>query len=73
MDEKRVLYLLHMILTILSPKCCVANVRDGTQVSQSDARPHAHRVVVIYSIDQTAGGLVNQLLCHVGAFLFAVV
>ena len=72
MTERRILYTLHVLLTICSPKCCVANIREGTHIPQSDARPYVHRVVVIYSIDQTAGGLVNQLLCHVGAFLFAV-
>ena len=72
MIEKRILFFLHIVLTISSPDCCVASIREGAEVAQSDARPHGHRVVVLYSIDQTAGGLVNQLLCHVGAFLFAV-
>ena len=72
MIEWIILFYMHFLLTISSPKCCDAGIREEAAVPQRDTRPHAHHVVVLYSVDQTAGGLVNQLLCHVGAFLFAV-
>ena len=31
-----------------------------------------HRTVLRYHVDHTAGGLINQILCHIGAFLLAV-
>ena len=31
-----------------------------------------HRVLVKYHVDKTAGGLINQMLCHIGAFLLAI-
>ncbi len=31
-----------------------------------------HRIIVKYDIDGSAGGLTNQLLCHVAAFMLAV-
>ena len=31
-----------------------------------------HSVIVRYHVDRTAGGLINQILCHIGAFLLAV-
>ena len=31
-----------------------------------------HRVIVTYKIDERAGGLVNQMLCHIGAFLLTL-
>ena len=67
MIEKRILLVLHAVLTVSSPNCCVASIREEAEVPQSTMRPRGHRVVVLYSIDQTAGGLVNQLLCHVGS------
>ena len=72
MIGKRILLFLRILLLVSPPQCCVASVTEGVKVPQSDAQHHAHRIVVLYGVDETAGGLVNQLLCHVGAFLFAV-
>ena len=35
-------------------------------------RGGTHRIIVKYDIDGSAGGLINQLLCHVAAFMLAV-
>ena len=72
MIGKRILLPLRVLLIVSSLQCCLASISEGAKVPESDAGHHAHRVIVLYGVDQTAGGLVNQLLCHVGAFLFAV-
>ena len=55
-------------LTLL-PRPTLCGKREGLY---SKHYRQGDRLIVKYAIDGTAGGLVNQLLCHIGAFMFAV-
>ena len=55
---------------IISSSGCSA--MDHTSTAYTKGSAQHHRVIVTYKIDERAGGLVNQMLCHIGAFLLAL-
>ena len=60
------------VLWIHGHKCECSARADLSHFAASGIPVHTHRVIVKYHVDKTAGGLINQMLCHVGAFLLAV-
>ncbi len=54
---------------MLLPRPTLSGTRQGLY---SKHHRQGDRLIVTYAIDGTAGGLVNQMLCHIGAFMFAV-
>ena len=52
---------------------CSATEQGRPQKSARGKEPLSeHRLLVNYHVDKTAGGLINQMLCHIGAFLLAI-
>ena len=55
---------------------CLKEISAQERISQGSTTKREpwqeHRVIVRYHIDKTAGGLINQMLCHIGAFLLAI-
>ena len=67
--QQRAISLTIAILWLLSKTSGGAG--NGVQSTQMP-RGDEHRVVVRYGIDGSAGGVINQMLCHIGAFMLAV-
>ena len=70
-------YVCHALFIVLLWTCghtlqCSAERGIPQGVMNRWERSLEHRTIVIYHVDKTAGGLVNQLLCHIGAFLLAI-
>ncbi len=51
---------------------CSADQRTPQDSANGKGPLFQHRVLVKYHVDKTAGGLINQMLCHIGAFLLAI-
>ena len=51
---------------------CSAEQKSPQELPSGEGLPSKHRIIVRYHVDKTAGGLVNQMLCHIGAFLLAI-
>ena len=60
-----------IVLALLGSARCTAPHGRPESVLRMHRGDH-HRVIVKYDIDGSAGGLINQLLCHVAAFMLAV-
>ena len=60
-----------VLLALIGSAYCTAPHGSLENLLRAE-RGEDHRILVRYDIDGSAGGLVNQLLCHVAAFMLAV-